>query len=246
MNESDQASAAKPLPEVVPRDEWQRARAELLVEEKAAMRRLDAVAAQRRRLPMVEVEKRYEFDGPEGRVSLLDLFAGRSQLIIYHFMFHPDWDEGCDGCSWFVDGVAHLAHLHARDASFALVSRAPLTKLAGYRQRMGWDLPWFSSFGSEFNRDFHATVGDSEHHSLSAFLRDGARVFHTYQTFDRGVEALGTAFSLIDLLPYGRQETWQDSPPGWPQGAPYAWWRRHDSYGDMAAPSEQMRADRSS
>ncbi len=237
MSEPKSSASGRPLPRIVSRDEWQRASDELVVEEKALTRRLDALAAQRRRLPMVAVEKRYEFDGPAGRVTLLDMFEGRSQLILYHFMFHPDWDEGCDGCSWVVDGLAHPAHLHARDASIALVSRAPLKKLLAYRDRIDWDLPWFSSHGSEFNHDFRATVGDSEHHTLSVFLRDGEKVYHTYQTFDRGVEALGAAFSLIDLLPYGRQETWQDSPPGWPQGAPYVWWRRHDSYGDMLAPS---------
>lgn len=241
MNESNPLANGKPLPKVVSREEWQRARDELLAEEKAVTRRLDALAAQRRRLPMVEVEKQYELDGPDGPVSLVDLFDGRSQLILYHFMFHPDWDEGCDGCSWVVDGVAHPAHLQARDASIALVSRAPLAKLLEYRDRMGWQLPWFSSYGSTFNHDFRATVGDSEHHSLSVFLRDDAKVYHTYQTFARGVEALGAAFTLIDLLPYGRQETWQDSPSGWPQGPSYEWWRRHDSYGDMPAPSVAMR-----
>src|SRR5690625_4071165 len=144
------------------------------------MRRSDALAAQRRRLPMVKVEEEYEFAGPAGRVSLLDLFEGRNQLIVYHFMFHPDWDEGCDGCSWFVDGLAHPAHLRARDVSLALVSRAPIKKLQAYRERMGWTLPWYSSHGSSFNADFGATVGDSEHHVLSVFLQDGVNIYHTY------------------------------------------------------------------
>lgn len=239
MHDAARATSDRPLPPVVSRDEWQRARDALLAEEKALTRRLDALAAKRRRLPMVEVAKDYAFGGPNGPVSLLELFDGRSQLILYHFMFHPDWDEGCDGCSWFVDGVAHPAHLNARDVSLALVSRAPYEKLDRYRQRMGWDLPWYSSHGTTFNHDFHATVGDSEHHALSVFLRDGGRVFHTYQTFDRGVEQLGTTFSLLDLVPYGRQEAWQDAPAGWPQGETYVWWRRHDSYGDMPAPSEE-------
>lgn len=225
------------LPPVVTRAEWQQVLDELRAEEKALTRRLDELAAKRRRLPMVEVEKSYRFEGPDGPASLLDLFEGRSQLIVYHFMFHPDWEEGCDGCSWFVDGLSHAAHIQARDVSLALVSRAPLAKLTAYRERMGWSVPWYSSHGSDFNHDLHATVGDSEHHSLSVFLRDGERIFHTYQTFARGVESLGTAFSLLDLVPYGRQETWQDSPEGWPRGDPYVWWRRHDSYGDLPAPS---------
>ena len=226
------------LPRVVSREEWQRERDELLAQEKELTRQHDLLAARRRRLPMVAVDKEYVFTGPNGEVSLLDLFDGRSQLIVYHFMFHPDWEEGCDGCSWFADGVAHPAHLAARDVSFAMISRAPLPKLEAYRRRMGWDLPWYSSYGSDFNYDFHATVGNSEHHSLSVFLRDGDQVFHTYQTGARGVEQLGTAFSLIDLVPYGRQETWEDSPAGWPQGDPYVWWRRHDSYEDgVPAPS---------
>ena len=152
-------------------------------------------------------------------------------------MFHPDWDEGCDGCSWFVDGVADVWHLAARDVAFALVSRAPLEKLEAYKRRMGWDLPWYSSYGTTFNHDLGATVGDSEHHRLSVFVRDGERVYLTYQTFDRGVEALGTTFSLLDLVPYGRQESWEDSPPGWPQGDAYVWWRRKDEYERTGVPA---------
>ena len=230
--------------QVVSREEWQRVRAELLAEEKALTRQHDLLAARRRRLPAVAVDKEYRFDGPHGEVPLLDLFEGRRQLIVYHFMFHPDWEEGCDGCSWFVDGVAHPAHLHARDVSLALVSRAPLGKLEAYRKRMGWEFPWYSSFGSDFNYDFHATVGDSEHHQLSVFLRDGDRIYHTYQTGARGVEQLGTTFSLLDLVPYGRQESWEESPEGWPQGDPYVWWRRHDSYGNgVPAPSAERGSD---
>ncbi len=240
---SDTQAKPRGLPAVVSREEWQRARNELLVQEKAHTRRADELAAQRRRLPMVEVEAGYRFAGTDGEVGLLDLFDGRSQLIVYHFMFHPDWDAGCDGCSWFVDGLTDTRHLAARDVSVALVSRAPLAKLLAYRARMGWEVPWFSSYASKFNHDFRATVGDSEHHSLSVFLRDGDRAFHTYQTFNRGVEALGTAFSLLDLVPFGRQEAWEASPDGWPQGQPYVWWRRHDEYEDgVAAPSRAGRS----
>src|SRR5690606_4470644 len=155
------------------------------------MRRGDALAAKRRRLPMVPVETRYDFRGGDGNATLLDLFQGRHQLIVYHFMFHPDWDEGCDGCSWFTDGVADVRHLAARDVSFALVSRAPFAKPDAYRRRRGWNLRWYSSHGTTFNHDCGATVGDSEHHALSVFLRDGEQVYLTYQTSDRGVENLG-------------------------------------------------------
>lgn len=226
------------LPPVVDREAWQQARAQLLAEEKAHMRQGDELAAKRRSLPMVRLDKHYEFEGPRGRNSLQDLFEGRNQLIVYHFMFHPDWSAGCDGCSWFTDGIANVAHINARDVSFALVSRARFGKLETYRRRMGWNLPWYSSFDSTFNQDFGATVGDSEHHLLSVFLRDGDDVYLTYQTGDRGTESLGTAFSFLDLVPYGRQETWQKSPAGFPQGEPYVWWRRHDEYEDgVPAPS---------
>ena len=231
---------SRPLPVIASPEEWHAARAALLAEEKAHMRAGDALAAKRRRLPMAPVEKRYVLHGPDGEATLLDLFLGKSQLIVYHFMFHPDWDAGCDGCSWFVDGVADVRHLAARDVAFALVSRAPLPKLEAYRRRMGWDLPWYSSHDTTFNWDLGATVGDSEHHKLSVFLRDGEEVYLTYQTGARGVEGLGTTFSLLDLVPYGRQERWEDSPPGWPQGDPYVWWRRHDEYDTgVPAPSAQ-------
>jgi len=227
-----------PLPPLVTYEAWREARDELLAEEKAHMRRGDALAAKRRRLPMVPVEKRYDFRGDDGNATLLELFQGRHQLIVYHFMFHPDWDEGCDGCSWFTDGVADVRHLAARDVSFALVSRAPFAKLDAYRRRMGWNLPWYSSHGTTFNHDFGATVGDSEHHALSVFLRDGEQAYLTYQTSDRGVENLGTTFSLLDLVPYGRQEHWEDAPEGWPKGDAYVWWRRHDQYATaIPAPS---------
>ncbi|MFO7544634.1 MAG: DUF899 domain-containing protein [Trueperaceae bacterium] len=233
---AERAKTPKPLPPIVTYDAWREARDELLAEEKAHMRRGDALAAKRRRLPMAPVEKGYVFRGRDGDATLLDLFQGRNQLIVYHFMFHPDWEEGCDGCSWFTDGVADTRHLAARDVSFALVSRAPIAKLEAYRRRMGWNLPWYSSHDTTFNHDFGATVGDSEHHALSVFLRDGEHVYLTYQTSDRGVENLGTTFSLLDLVPYGRQEQWEDAPDGWPEGDPYVWWRRHDQY-DTAVPA---------
>jgi predicted dithiol-disulfide oxidoreductase (DUF899 family) len=224
------------LPPVVSNAEWQAARENLLVKEKQATQARDALAAERRRLPMVKIEKEYVFEGPDGQVSLLDLFEGRRQLIVYHFMFAPGVDgwpsAGCDGCSMFVDNVGHLAHLHARDTSFALVSRAPLANIEPYKERMGWTVPWFSSFGSDFNVDFGVTTDEGESFGLSVFLRDHDDVYRTYFTSGRGVEALGSNWTFLDLTPLGRQEDWEDSPPGWPQTPRYEWWRRHDEYED--------------
>jgi predicted dithiol-disulfide oxidoreductase (DUF899 family) len=229
-------------PPVVSAEEWQAASDELLAKEKDATKALSALAAERRRLPMVLIDKDYVFQGSNGPASLLDLFEGRSQLILYHFMFGPNQDAGCDGCSMFVDQVGHLAHLHARDTSFVLVSRAPLPKLEAYKQRMEWTIPWYSSFDSDFNVDFGRspetpqpdTYQDGERFGLSVFLRDGDKVYRTYFTTQRGVEALGSVWSFLDLTPLGRQETWEDSPEGWPQTPPYEWWRRHDEYEDGA------------
>ena len=224
------------LPPIVSPAEWQGARDNLLLKEKAATRARDALAAERRRLPMVRIEKDYVFEGPDGRASLGDLFEGRRQLLLYHFMFGPGaggWPSaGCPGCSMFVDQVGHLAHLHARDTSFVLVSRAPLAKIKPYQKRMGWTIPWFSSSGSDFNNDFGVTTDEGETFGLSVFFRDGEPVFRTYFTDGRGVEALGSVWTFLDLTPLGRQENWEDSPAGWPQTPPYEWWRRHDEYGD--------------
>jgi predicted dithiol-disulfide oxidoreductase (DUF899 family) len=218
------------LPEVVSPEEWQAAHEKLLAKEKEATRARDALAAERRRLPMVRFDKDYVFEGPDGQVSLLDLFEGRRQLIVYHFMFQPGasgWpDAGCDGCSMVVDNVGHLAHLHARDTSFALVSQAPIEKIEAYRQRMGWTIPWVSLAGNNFNADCGVTTG----FGLSVFIRDGDSVFRTYFTTGRGVEALGSNWTFLDLTPLGRQEDWEDSPEGRPQGPRYEWWRRHDEY----------------
>ena len=221
-------------PRIVSREEWQRARDQLLVKEKAATRARDALAAERRRLPMVRIEKDYVFEGPGGKVRLTDLFEGRRQLIIYHFMFAPDVDgwpsAGCPGCSLVVDNIGHLAHLHARDTSLALVSRAPLVNLESYKQRMGWTLPWVSSAGTDFNDDFGVTTAEGENFGLSVFLRENGAVFSTYFTNARGVEVLLSNFTLLDMTPFGRQEEWEVSPAGWPQTPPYEWWRRHDEY----------------
>ena len=212
----------------------------LLHKEKDATRARDALAAERRRLPRVHIEKEYVFDGPEGKATPLDLFEGRRQLLLYHFMFGPNQDVGCDGCSMFVDQIGHLAHLHARDTSFALVSRAPIEKIAAYKERMGWTIPWYSSFESDFNVDFGVgpetpqagVYQDGESFGLSVFIRDDDSVFRTYFTTHRGVEALGSVWTFLDLTPLGRQEEWEDSPAGYPQTKPYEWWRRHDEYED--------------
>ena len=227
-------------PQVVSAEEWETARQALLAKEKAQLRAADALAAERRRLPMVEIEKPYAFDGPNGEATLIDLFEGRPQLIVYHFMFGPNQDQGCDGCAMYVDNLGHLAHLRARDVTFALVSRAPLPKLEAFRRRMGWDVPWYSSFESDFNVDFGVSPEepqpdrhqDGENFGLSVFLRDGDRVYRTYFTNRRGVEPLSSNWALLDLTPLGRQEEWEDSPKGRPQSAPYGWWRLHDEYGE--------------
>ncbi|MBD1382610.1 DUF899 domain-containing protein [Bacillus sp. IB182487] len=218
------------LPKIVSKDEWLTAREEMLVKEQEATSALNALAAERRRLPMVELDKEYSFEGPEGKVSLLDLFDGRRQLILYHFMFDPSWDEGCVGCSMLVDSIGHLAHLHARDTSLALVSRAPLSKIKPFKERMGWTVPWFSSYSSDFNYDFGATTDRGEQPSLSTFLRNGDRIFQTYNTADQGLAGMNGILNLLDITPFGRQENWEDSPEGWPQTQPYEWWRHHDKY----------------
>jgi predicted dithiol-disulfide oxidoreductase (DUF899 family) len=222
------------LPKIVSRDEWQRARDQFLIKEKVATKARDALNAERRRLPMVRIEKDYVFDGPNGKVRLLDLFEGRRQLIVYHFMFAPGvggWPTaGCPGCSMVVDHFGPLEHLHARDTSLVLMSLGPLPALEAYKKRMGWKVPWFSSAGTSFNADFGLSTKEGETFGLSTFLRDGYAVYHTYFTTDRGIEPVDTNFTLLDWTPLGRQETWEDSPPGWPQSEPYVWWRRHDEY----------------
>jgi predicted dithiol-disulfide oxidoreductase (DUF899 family) len=228
------------LPPVVSQDEWRAAVEALRVKEKEHTRARDALAAERRRLPMVRIEKEYVFEGPNGKARLIDLFEGRRQLIVYHFMFGPNQEVGCDGCSMFADQVAHPAHLHARDTSIAFVSRAPIDRVERYRERMGWTIPWYSSFSNDFGVDAGVSpetpsVGayqDGENFRLRVFLRDGDDVYETYFTERRGVEAIGSVWTFLDLTPLGRQEDWEDSPEGRPQGPPYEWWRRHDEYGD--------------
>lgn len=221
--------AVQGRPEVVTPEEWQGALKALRRKEKALTLRLDALAAERRRLPMVRIDKDYAFEGADGEARLVDLFDGRRQLLMYHFMFGPD-GHVCSGCSMVVDNMGHPAHLNARDTTRVLVSRAPLEWLEAYRKRMGWNEPWYSSHGSDFNFDFGVSSERGETFGLSVFLREGDDVFRTYFTDRRGVEHLGSNWTYLDLTPFGRQETWEDSPRGWPQGEPYVWWRKHDEY----------------
>ena len=208
-------------PPIATRDAWQAARKTLLAHEKELTKHYDRVSAERRRLPMVKLEKTYTFDGPEGKRSLLDLFDGHHQLIVYHFMFDPAWENGCDGCTGFVNELADLSMLSARDTQFVLISRAPLEKLQAYKTRKGWDRPWYSSFGSDFNYDFQVTTDTGETHGLSVFFRIDDDIFHTYSTYNRGTESLTDSYRLLDMTPYGRQEDWEDSPAGWPQHPTY-------------------------
>lgn len=222
------------FPKIVERAEWQKAREALLVKEKAATKARDALAAERRRLPMVRMEKPYVFEGEGGKMSLRDLFEGRRQLIMYHFMFAPTvggWPEcGCVGCSMVTDQFGHMAHLHARDTSFCLVSVAPLENIVRLKKRMGWPFPWYSSAGSEFNRDFGRTTDKGEMFGISVFIHDDKDVYHTYLTDGRGTEGC-TSGTLLDLTPLGRQEDWEESGNGGERSKPFVWWRRHDEYG---------------
>jgi predicted dithiol-disulfide oxidoreductase (DUF899 family) len=213
------------LPAIVSEEEWQQSHEALLAKEKQATRERDALAAERRRQPMMEFSTDYEFEGPDGVVTFTDLFEGRPQLIVYHFWFPPEGDP-CGGCSMFTDQVSELAHLNARDVTFAIVSRAPQAQIEQRKRRMGWEMPWYTVIGEEFQR----ALGTSEYFALNVFLRDGDRAFLTYTTTGRGVEALGSVWTFLDLTPLGRQEEWEDTPPGRPQTPPYQWWRLHDQY----------------
>jgi predicted dithiol-disulfide oxidoreductase (DUF899 family) len=227
-------------PPIVSPQEWLAARKELLAKEKELTRMRDRVNAERRRLPMVRVDKPYAFEGPNGTVGLLDLFEGRQQLVMHHFMMSPDWgwDEGCSSCSSAADEIGHLRQLHVRNTTLVAVSRAPYDKLAHFRERMGWEFPWYSSAGSDFNYDFHATLDDrvapvllyfrtevelaeagtpwtesmrgEELPGISAFLRVGDEVFHTYSTFGRGIEEFHNGYRYLDLTVLGRQEAWEE------------------------------------
>ena len=219
------------LPEVVSPAKWRASFEALLIKEKALTAARDEMSAARRRMPMMPVGTGYRFVGRGGEVSLLDLFEGRRQLIVYHFFYAPDvegWPEAaCSGCSMFTDSVTHHAHLNARDTTLAFVSAAPQERIETSRDRMGWRVPWYTLVGDDFSRDFDV----EEYFGLNVFIRDGNEVFRTYFVNARGVETVGSALTFLDLTPLGRQEHWEDSPPGRPQGEPYQWWRRHDEYG---------------
>jgi len=247
MNPQTKAEVKRNHPPVVSQAEWLAARRQLLAQEKEFNRRRDALSVERRRLPMVKVEKDYVFESPNGPTRLRDLFGNHSQLIVYHFMFDPAWEEGCKSCSHLIDNVAGaVVHLGARDTAFAAISRAPLLKIDDFKKRMGWTFPWLSSFNNDFNIDFHVTLdkdaGSVEYNfsnagelvkagklwsekgelpGLSVFLREGDTVFHTYSTYQRGLDLLLNTYNFLDLTPLGRQEE-NDRIQGWV--------RHHDRY----------------
>ncbi len=230
-----------PHPPISSRDDWRKARIALLEREKAATRLKDKIASDRRHLPMVKVDSYYEFESSSGKVSLRDLFGDSRQLIVYHFMFDPEWESGCPGCTSYIDALStvDLEELPKRDTSFVIVSRAPLAQLVEYRNARKWEFEWVSSFGSSFNYDFDVTQDASvkpveynyrisddqtqagEAASTSVFFRIDDEIYHTYQTFARGNEGTSDSYGLLDLTPYGRQEDWEDSPEGWPQKPTY-------------------------
>jgi predicted dithiol-disulfide oxidoreductase (DUF899 family) len=229
--------AAMPTPPVVSPADWEAARLRMLEKEKAFTHARDSLAAERRRMPWMAVEKAYAFEGPAGKVSLVDLFEGRRQLILYRAFFEPGvagWpDHACRGCSLGADQVSHLSHLHARDTTLAFVSRAPQPEIARLKARMDWKMPWYTITDS-----FDADFGVDEWHGHNMFIRDGERVWRTYFINDRGDEAMGSVWNYLDLTALGRQETWEDSPAGYPQTPPYQWWNWHDEYPPRTAPSQ--------
>lgn len=227
------------LPEVVSREQWLAARRALLTREKELTRQRDALNADRRRLPMVKIEKEYVFQGPNGRATLADLFEGRRQLVVQHVMFDPSWTDACSGCTAAIDELSQglLAHIQSRETSFAMVSRAPLEKIEDYRTRRGWSYPWYSSHDTDFNYDFHVTLDESfapvefnfrdkgelqsaglnwvlegtqEQPGYSCFLTDGADIYHTYSTYARGTEQVGSSYGFLDMTALGRQEAWEE------------------------------------
>jgi predicted dithiol-disulfide oxidoreductase (DUF899 family) len=229
-------NAPMKTPPIVSPEEWRAARDELLVKEKALARARDAMAAERRRMPWMAVEKEYSFEGPAGRVSFADLFEGRRQLIVYRAFYGPEvttYAEGgsyperaCVGCSMVADQVAHPAHLNARDTSLAFVSRAPQDDIQALKQRHGWQLiPWYT-ITDDFDEDFDVR----DWHGTNAFIRDDGRIFRTYFVDVRGDEQMGSTWNYLDITALGRQEEWEDSAEGYPQTPPYQWWNYHDAY----------------
>ena len=225
-------------PPVVSPQQWQAARKKMLVKEKAHTHARDALAAERRRMPWLAVEKDYAFEGPDGKASLADLFDGRRQLIVYRAFYEPGvhgWPEhGCQGCSMVADQVAHVAHLNARDTTLVFASRAPQADIKRLKKRMGWEMPWVTVTDS-FDKDF----GVDEWHGTNVFYRDDdGRIFRTYFIDNRGDEQMGGTWNYLDITPLGRQEEWEDSPEGYPQTPPYEWWNWNDSYEKGAAPDK--------
>jgi predicted dithiol-disulfide oxidoreductase (DUF899 family) len=232
-------------PKIVSREEWLVARKAHLAHEKEMTKAVDGLHAERRRLPMVKLDKTYTLDATTGRVTLSELFGDRRQLIVYHFMFDPAWEKGCPGCTSFIDALGDLSMLAKKDTAFIVVSRAPLAKLQAYKKEKAWDIEWYSSNTSDFNYDFHVTLDPDvapveynyknakqlehdngkpltgEAHGLSVFFRLADGIFHTYSCFARGCENVTNAYALLDITPYGRQQEFEDSPPGWPQKPTY-------------------------
>jgi predicted dithiol-disulfide oxidoreductase (DUF899 family) len=227
------------MPPIVSPQGWEAEREKMLVKEKELTRARDALAAERRRMPWMAVEKDYRFEGPDGPASLLDLFEGRRQLIVYRAFYEPEVttypeaggaypERACVGCSLGADQVAHPAHLNARDTTLAYASRAPQAEIRGLKERMGWEhIPWYT-ITDDFDKDF----GVDEWHGHNAFIREGDRIFRTYFVHSRGAEHMGTTWSYLDITALGRQEEWEDSPEGYPQTPPYRWWNYHDAYGE--------------
>lgn len=240
--------SATPHPKIVSREEWTAERKKLLEQEKQLTRQEDAVNASRRRLPMVKLDQDYVFQGPNGPIRMIDLFEGQRQLIVYHFMFDPAWEKGCPGCTGLVDAIGNIDMLGERDTKFVLISRAPIEKLLKYKADHGWTHPWYSSFGTQFNYDFHVTLDEKlvdleynyrtkneyeqqkptmpsfkpgETHGMSVFFQLDGVVYHTYSTYARGCESVTDSYKLLDRTPYGRQEDFEDSPSGWPQRPTY-------------------------
>jgi predicted dithiol-disulfide oxidoreductase (DUF899 family) len=216
-------------PDVVSRRQWQEARRSFLEQEKAATRAQDALNARRRRLPMTLIDRSYMFGSTRGPLPFADLFESRPQLIIYHNMLAPRSDHVCPGCSYYCDHVGNLEHLHARRTTFAVVSRATVREIERVKSRLGWSFPWYSCFGSTFHEDF--VTSEEESFGLSVFTRRGDSIYQSYFTSGRGVEQPSNTFGFLDITPWGRQETWEDSPEGWPQEPAHTWRRVHDEYG---------------
>jgi len=223
---------------IVSEEEWLAARESLMAKEKELTHQRDALAADRRRMPWMAVEKEYEFDGPKGKVSLLDLFEGRRQLIVYRAFFEPGvfgWpDHACRGCSLGADQVSHLSHLNARDTTLVYASRAPQPDIERLKARMEWKMPWYTITDS-----FDADFGVDLWHGHNVFFREGDKIFRTYFINSRGDEAMGSVWSYLDITALGRQENWEDSPEGYPKSEPYKWWNWHDQYAPAAKPDTE-------